>query len=155
MIGRGNRSLRSRTQRGAEAGSVAVEYSMTLPFLLCLIYGIVEVSHFAYLKLSVAEVAHDGVRFAVVHSSANPSPETSTQIQTYVTNELNNLGLSQTATVTVTYGSGDTPGSTVQINISYPFTPFMPGFNTVPGTSKKFTDVAGPITATSEMVFSQ
>jgi Flp pilus assembly protein TadG len=137
-----------------DRGSVAVEYAMTLPILLAFIYGIMEVSHFAYLRMTVSDVAHDAVRYAIVNSASSGSPATTSSVSTYATNELTELGLTATATVTVTFSPSNAAGSTVEVQISYPFVPFMPGFNTIPGTSDHFTDLVGPITGLSKMVFS-
>jgi Flp pilus assembly protein TadG len=137
-----------------DRGSVAVEYAMTLPILLAFIYGIMEVSHFAYLRMTISDVAHDAVRYAIVNSASSSSPATTSSVSTYATNELTELGLTAKATVTVTFSPSNAAGSTVEVQISYPFVPFMPGFNTIPGTSDHFTDLVGPITGLSKMVFS-
>jgi Flp pilus assembly protein TadG len=42
----------------ADAGHVAVEYALTAPILLGIIYGIVEVSHYAFLKMTISNAAH-------------------------------------------------------------------------------------------------
>ncbi len=136
-----------------EAGNVAVEYALTLPYLLMFLYGLLEFSHFAYLQVSMANIAHDAVRYAICHSSVSGSPKVASDISSYTNTELTNYGLSTSAaTVTVTYNTNNVPGSTVNVKISYVFTPFMPGFNTIPGTSKTFTDIAGPIVASSQMI---
>jgi Flp pilus assembly protein TadG len=137
-----------------DRGSVAVEYALTLPILLAFIYGIMEISHFAYLKMTISDVAHDAVRYAIVNSSSSSSPATTTTVSTYAKNELTELGLTATPTVTVTFSPSNAAGSTAEVQISYPFVPFMPGFSGVPGTSVHFTDLVGPITGLAKMVFS-
>jgi Flp pilus assembly protein TadG len=137
-----------------DAGNVTIEYALTLPILLAFIYGIMELSHFAYLKMTVSDVAHDAVRYAIVNSASSGSPATTTTVSTYAKNELTELGLTATPTVTVTFSPSNAAGSTAQVQISYPFVPFMPGFNTIPGTSNHFTDVVGPISGIAKMVFS-
>lgn len=139
-----------------ERGQVAVEYALTLPYLAAFIYGIVEVSHFAYLRTTIANTAHDAVRYAVVHSTMSTQPLVASDITTYVSNELSSLGLNRAGTggtaVTVTYSPDNSPGSTVQVQISYPFTPFMTGFNSIPGSPATFSALAGPILANAQMV---
>jgi Flp pilus assembly protein TadG len=136
-----------------EAGHVAVEYALTLPYLLLFCYGLMEISHFCYLRISMANIAHDAVRYAVVHSSASTTPKVAADISSYTNTEITNYGLSTgAATVTVTYNTNNAPGSTVNVSISYVFTPFMPGFNTIPGTATSFTDVAGPIVGSAQMI---
>ncbi len=144
--------------RLGERGNVAVEYAMTLPILLAFIYGIVEVSHYAYLRTTMANTAHDAVRYASVHSSQSTQPATSTDVTNFVNSELSGLGLnsagSNGTTVTVTYSPDNNPGSTVNVNISYPYVPLMPGFNQIPGTSAAFTSLAGPIVGVAQSTLS-
>jgi len=122
-----------------DRGHVAVEFAMTSPFLVAFLYGILEVSHFGYLRMSVSNVAHDGARYAIVHSAISAQP---------LVASVNG------ATVTVTYSPNTNPGSTVLVQISYPFVPIMPGFNSIPGTGLTFNALVGPITALSKMVVS-
>jgi Flp pilus assembly protein TadG len=141
-----------------ERGSVAVEYALCLPFLLALIYGIVEVSHYAYLRTTMANTAHDAVRYAAVHSSQAPSPATASTIKTYANNELSSLGLNPDGTggttVTVTYTPDNSPGSTVKVSISYPFVPFMTGFDRIPGTSISFNALSAPVLGSAQLTIS-
>jgi Flp pilus assembly protein TadG len=149
---------RAALSRLGDRGSVAVEYALCLPFLLAFIYGIVEVSHFAYLRTTMSNVAHDASRYAVVHSSQSGQPLTTSDITTYASAELSSLGLnpagSNGTTVTVTYSPDNTPGSTVNVTISYPFVPFMPGFDQIPGSSASFTALAGPIVGVAQLTLS-
>ena len=141
-----------------DRGSVAVEYALCLPFLLAFIYGIVEVSHFAYLRTTMSNVAHDGSRYAAVHSSTSAQPLAASDITTYVSSELSSLGLnpagSNGTTVTVTYNPDNSPGNTVNVAISYPFVPFMPGFDHIPGASGTFSNLAGPIVGVAQLTLS-
>jgi Flp pilus assembly protein TadG len=144
--------------RLGEGGHVAVEYALCLPFLLGLIYGIVEISHFAYLRTTMSNVAHDASRYAAVHSSQSGQPKTTSDITTFVSSELSSLGLNPAGTagttVTVTYTPDNTPGSTVKVQISYPFVPFMTGFDRIPGSSATFTNLAGPIIGLAQLTLS-
>ena len=150
----GRRSL----SRLDDRGHVAVEYALCLPFLFGLIYGIVEISHFAYLRTTMSNVAHDASRYAAVHSSQSGQPKTTSDITTFVSNELSSLGLNPAGTggttVTVTYAPDNTPGSTVNVQISYPFAPFMTGFDRIPGSSATFTNLAGPIIGMAQLTLS-
>jgi Flp pilus assembly protein TadG len=154
MMRFGRRSL----PRLGEGGNVAVEYALTLPFLIAMIYGIVEISHFAYLRTTMENVSHDAVRYATVHSSQSGTPKMSSDVTTFTSNELSSLGLNGAGTggttVTVTYTPDNSPGSTVKVRISYPFVPFMTGFDRIPGSSHTFTALAGPIVAIAQSTIS-
>ncbi len=137
-------------------GNVAVEYALTFPYLVAFLYGIIEVCHFAYIQTTIANIAHDAVRYATVHSNVSSQPLVQSDIVSYVNSELSGLGFKtsgQSGTVvTVTYSPDSSPGSIVKVLISYPFTPFMAGFNAIPGSSAKFTSLAGPIAGSAQMV---
>jgi Flp pilus assembly protein TadG len=141
-----------------DRGHVAVEFALCLPFLFGLIYGIVEVSHFAYLRTTMSNVAHDASRYASVRSSQSTQPVSSSDVTTFVSNELSSLGLNPAGTngttVTVTYTPDNSPGSTVNVQISYPFVPFMTGFDRIPGSSATFTNLAGPIIGMAQLTLS-
>jgi Flp pilus assembly protein TadG len=139
--------------------SVVVEYALTFPYLVALLYGILELSHYAYVQMTIANIAHDAARYAVVHSSSSNQPLIASDITTFVNNELSGLGFKKSGsggtTVTVTYNPSNAPGSTVNVNISYTFVPFMAGFNAVPGSTHTFKALTGSITAVAQMVVNQ
>ena len=141
--------------RMGEGGNVTVEYALCLPFLLGLIYGIIEVSHYAYLRVTMSNVAHDAARYASIHSSQATTPATASDVKTFANNELSGLGLNPDGTagttVTVTYTPDNSPGNPVQVSINYPFVPFMTGFNQIPGTSTSFTALSAPIVASAQL----
>ncbi|HTJ63826.1 MAG TPA: TadE/TadG family type IV pilus assembly protein [Alphaproteobacteria bacterium] len=137
-------------------GHVAVEYALTFPYLVALIYGILELSHYAYIQMTVANIAHDAARYAVVHSSVSSQPLLAADIGSFVNSRLSGLGFNTNGhggtAVTVTYSPDNTPGSTVSVNISYTFVPFMAGFNAVPGSTHTFTPLTGSISGKAQMV---
>jgi Flp pilus assembly protein TadG len=141
--------------RLGERGSVAVEYALCLPFLLGLIYGIIEVSHYAYLRVTMSNIAHDAVRYASIHSSLASAPATASTVKSFANNELSALGLNPDGTagttVTVTYTPDNNPGNPVKVSINYPFVPFMTGFNKIPGTTTSFTALSAPIVASAQL----
>ena len=142
-------------RRLGESGSVTVEYALCLPFLLGLIYGVVEISHYAYLRVTMSNIAHDAVRYASIHSSLSSSPATASTVKSFTNNELSSLGFHQDGTagttVTVTYNPDNTPGNPVKVSINYPFVPFMTGFTKIPGTSASFTALSAPIVASAQL----
>jgi len=149
------RFLKRRVAPLDDGGSVAVEYALCLPFLLAIIYGVVEVSHYAYLRTTMSNVAHDAVRYASIHSSLATTPATASDVKTFANNELSSLGLNPDGTagttVTVTYTPDNSPGNPVKVAINYPFVPFMTGFSKIPGTSTGFNALNAPIVASAQL----
>ena len=140
-------------------GNVAVEYALTFPYLVVLLYGILELSHYAYVQMTVANIAHDAARYAVVHGSLSTQPLAEADIGAFVDNALGNLGFNKNGhggtAVTVTYNPDNTPGSTVNVSISYTFVPLMAGFDMVPGATQAFSTLATSITGKAQMVINQ
>jgi Flp pilus assembly protein TadG len=156
MMRFGNRARHAeRVTRLGERGSVAVEYALCLPFLVAIIYGVVEVSHYAYLRTTMSNVAHDAVRYASIHSSLATTPATASDVKTFASSELSSLGLhpdgTAGTTVTVTYSPNNSPGNPVKVAINYPFVPFMTGFNRIPGTATSFTALSASIVASAQL----
>jgi len=149
------RLLKRRVAPLDDGGSVAVEYALCLPFLLAIIYGVIEISHYAYLRTTMANVAHDAVRYASIHSSQASVPATASDVKTFANNELSSLGLNPDGTsgttVTVTYSPNNSPGNPVKVSINYPFVPFMTGFNKIPGTTTGFNALNAPIVASAQL----
>ena len=134
-----------RRHARSEAGTVAIEFALTAPVLMLLLYGIVELSHYAYADIALSDAAKSAVRYAMVRGSTSPQPATSSDISAYVKNQIVLLD-SANVTVQTDFAPNNNPGSAVAAHLSYPFVPFMPGFNYL---------VAGTITTSSQMTITQ
>ena len=88
------RRLAGILPRLGESGRVAVEYALCVPFLVAMMYGIIEVSHYAYLRTTMENVAHDAVRYAAIHSSQAQTPATASDVKTFT-----NSGMTAPASV--------------------------------------------------------
>jgi Flp pilus assembly protein TadG len=121
------RRLRARWRGRSEAGEVVVEFAFTFPIFALFLYGIVEFSHYVFTDIALADAAREGARYAMVRGASSPTPASTADITTFVKGQIALLDPAS-ATVTVTYNPDNNPGSTVNVKVSYPFTPFMPGF---------------------------
>jgi Flp pilus assembly protein TadG len=146
----------SRARHG-QRGASLVETTIVMGVVLALLFGIVDFGRAMYTYAFVAQLAREGARWAIVrganctvldHCNASAS-----DIQTYV------QGLSEGATtasniaVIATWPScprglsGNQPGCTVSVNVSYPFKFMLPY---MPGPGMQIT-----MSSTSQMVISQ
>ena len=125
MTSRGNfRHFGTRQQ-----GQAALECALVVVFLVVLLVSMLEMTMFIYTYAALTNAAKEGVRYAVVHgaSAASPSgPGSSTNVvntvEAYAVASLHSLSSSN---ISVDYTGGNTPGSTVQVTVSYPYRPIF------------------------------
>lgn len=133
---------RGQQMWGAEHGSAMVETALSVSLALVLALTVFEFCMMTYTYAVLGDAAREGVRYAIVHGSDNSDCSGPSQgcgdasganvvavVKQYAANSLHNLaGMN----VQVSYpDAASTPGSLVQVQISYPYVPFVK----VPGTS--------------------
>ncbi|MGC9292747.1 MAG: TadE/TadG family type IV pilus assembly protein [Acidobacteriaceae bacterium] len=124
-----------------EQGSALVETALTMSLALMLALSVLEFCMMTYTYATLGEAAREGVRYATMHGTGNSTCSGPSQgcgdanganviavVQQYAAYSLHNVsGMN----VQVTYPDGaSTPGSRVQVQISYPYVPYVK----VPGT---------------------
>jgi Flp pilus assembly protein TadG len=121
-----------------ERGQALVEFAMTIPIVLAVMFGIVDFGRALYTYDLVTSAARVGSRYASVHGSGcSPAPSctaSSATIQAYVRSTVNGIN-SSVLTVTTTWpaatgcaGGSPTPQCPVKVTVSYPFQ-FLLSFN--------------------------
>jgi len=130
--------------RKSRGGATAVEFAVTAPILVSMLYGIVELSHYAWSNIALADAAKMGARYAMVRGSASADPASASDIATYVKGQIVLID-PNAVTVSTTFTPDNKPGSDVTVSLSYSFVPFLPGFDYL--TTKR-------LTASSEMTIS-
>jgi len=108
---------------------------------IIVLFGVVEMGRMILVYTTLANAAHAGTRYAIVHGAdqtVSPSgPGSVTQVQTVVKNyasagllNVNNL------TVTVSYPNGkNIAGSPVSVTASYTYDPLVGYFNSMLSTT--------------------
>jgi Flp pilus assembly protein TadG len=92
--------LKSKRKR-REGGQSAVEMALTLPLLLLLIFGMLEMGWLASTRLVLDNITREGVRAGIIATSAS-------QNTTDVTNRINGMKpsyMKNTLNITITYSS--------------------------------------------------
>lgn len=104
-----------------QKGASVVEFAIIAPLFISLLFAIVEFGLIIYTKGMMTHASREGARFGVVYATPR---KTVSEIQTVVQNYLNQMGLTSTATVAVTYPDGDSNSGNrlrVQLNYTYQF----------------------------------
>lgn len=105
--------------RGHERGQAVIESAFVFGFLIILVVGMMEMSLFLYNYAVLTDAAKDGVRCAIVHCSNG--------VQTTVDNLLAaSVHDTSKSTIGINYLDGSqTPGSRVQVTVSYLYDPLF------------------------------
>ena len=113
-----------------EGGAALVEFAIAALVFFLLLFGIMEAGRAVWMFGTVAHVAKEGARYAIVQGSdvnANLAA-TQTAVTAYVQKEATALGIGQ---VTVTYpatngcNANNTPGSCVVVKVACEFQPIL------------------------------
>ncbi len=141
--------------RRRERGSGLPETAVVMMILTSLIFGIFEFGRAMYTYAFVAQIARQGARWAMVRGSQctllDHCNAQSSDVQTYVRSLSEGATNPNNINVTTTWPScppglsGNAPGCTVSVNVSYSF-PFIAPF---------VQKVAINMSSTSQMVISQ
>lgn len=132
---RGPGELRQRGSRG----STLIEFSFIAVLLMMFLFTMFEMDRMVLVMTALADSTRAGVRYAIVHGADNP--KTTDDIKTVIRNFAGS-GILNTANLnfpTLTYTPNNSPGSKVDITVTYvydPFTRYFPLSITLSSTSE-------------------
>ncbi len=111
-------------QTGAASGQSLVEFAISLPILLVILVGVVDLGRLYFSYISIVNAAREGARYGAGH------PTDTANILTHVRNEVDGNIIGPSAlTISVSCPSGcapgdlDTPGinNPIVVTVSFPF----------------------------------
>ena len=107
-----------------DAGAELIEFGLVSILILSLMFGITEFGRGIWIYGTVAHLAREGARFAIVRGSESPRTAIPSDVDTYV----NNVAAGMTGlTVTTTWDDpSKDPGTVVQVRVDKPFNPAVP-----------------------------
>ena len=112
------------TLRRGERGAELVEFALISVLFFMLVFGIMEFGRGIWIYGTVAHVAREGARFAIVRGSESGRTATTTDVENYV-----NLVAAGMTGLTVTTTWDDPlkdPGTVVQVQVDRDFEPALP-----------------------------
>ena len=108
-------------------GLTAVEFALLTPALLLTATGLIDFGRAMLVNASLKHVAAESARFAAIRGAEATSPATETDIVDYAKGRA--VGVpSDDVTVTVTWTPNNSSGSSVTIDLTYPFALLSVGF---------------------------
>jgi Flp pilus assembly protein TadG len=147
----------NRSRRGAQArsaglprasrGAIALEFVLVFPFLLIVLFGIIDVSLLLCDKALITNASREAARAGVVVRVPQLTrAQISNVALNYLQNSLVTGGTATTPTVTVNQSPGTSPGSppTLTVTVSYQYQGLVLG--------SAFSSLTGPVTVTAVTV---
>jgi Flp pilus assembly protein TadG len=130
---------------GASRGSAAIEFAILLPFLIMVLVGIIDVNLIFYDDAVITNAARAGARAGTV---LQVPPLSITQIASittaYAQSSLVTGDSATSPAVTVTQSNGTTPGSSLQVAVSYTYQGLLLG--------SVFSALVGPVVVNARAV---
>ncbi len=130
-----------RARTGSRRGAAMVEFALSWTlFFTMTIVGVMDFGRFIWAYNLVAHAARVGTRYAMVRGSKHPAPATAPTVESRVQKDMLILDDSRVIIAT-TWEPDISPGSVVQVRVSYQFVPvlgvFQPASVNVASTSRK------------------
>jgi Flp pilus assembly protein TadG len=114
-------SIRCRRERG----STVVESALAMTVFFMLVLGIMDMSCMVMAHNTLAYAAREGIRWASVRGAASGSPADAAMVSAYVKSRMISLNPAAAA-VTTTWTPNNNAGSTINITVTYAYTPVAP-----------------------------
>lgn len=147
VVNRSRRGAQARSAglRHASRGAIALEFVLVLPFLLIVLFGIIDVSLLLCDKAFITNASREAARAGVVVRVPQLTPaQISNVALNYLQNSLVTGGTATTPTVTVNQSAGTSSGSPLTVTVSYQYQGLMLG--------SAFSSLTGPVTVTAVTV---
>jgi Flp pilus assembly protein TadG len=143
MVNRSRRGAHGRSagRPHASRGAIALEFVLVFPFLMIVLFGIIDASLLLCDKAVITNASREAARAGVVVRVPQlTAAQISNVALNYMQNSLVTGGTATTPTVTVT-SPGTSPGSPLTVTISYQYQGLVLG--------SAFSSLTGPVTVTA------
>lgn len=119
--------MRKRThlRLQGQRGQALIEFLLMLVVIITIVLWVFELGWLMYTYAVLADAANEGVRYAIVHSGADPTG-TQTTVKTFAAASLHDVSAISIA-VTAPDGSY-TPPNRVCVTVTYAYVPFLPKY---------------------------
>jgi len=110
------------THRQRTAGAVLTETLVLLPVFMLLIFGILDYARMLWTDLVLRHAAAETVRYATVHGSTAPAPASLAELRGVFLDATAGIEAARlTLAMAPDWETGNTPGSTLQLTVTYQF----------------------------------
>lgn len=109
----------ARFRRSGRRGSATVEFALIAILLFTVVFGSFEIDRLFLVYTTVANATRGAARYAIVHSSGGDVEGRAKDLARGIMLDISKLN------VTVTYPTGNSVGSRVVVQVSYPYDPWL------------------------------
>jgi len=124
------RSVPRRWRR--QRGQSLIETALMIVVIFTVVFWIFEICELMYTYTVLADAAHEGVRYAIVHSGGDVSGTQARVLQFAQLSMHNVSGMSTSVTFPDT---ATTPPNRVRVKVTYTYVPYLAIFTTPPSMS--------------------
>src|SRR5436309_7832870 len=117
--------LGTHTRWRRQRGQALLETALMIIVIFMVVFFVFELGWLMYTYSVLADAANEGVRYAIVHSGADPAG-TQTKVQTFAAASMHDVSAISIA-VTAPDGSY-TPPNRVRVTLTYAYVPFLPKY---------------------------
>ncbi len=131
----GKATIRRRRQRG----QTTIEMALMVIIVLTVVFWIFEICNLIYTYTVISDAAHEGVRYAVVHTGVVANdPNVQARVQTFAGMSMHNVSAISTS---VSFPDGsNTPPNRVRVTVSYAYVPYLSEFMSNPPTMSAYAE---------------
>lgn len=109
-------------RRRRTAGAVLTETLVLLPVFMLLIFGLLDYARLLWTDLVLRHAAAETARYAMVHGSTAPAPASLTDLRGVFLGATAGIDAARlTLAMAPDWETGNTPGSTLQLTVTYQF----------------------------------
>ena len=121
------RLLRARCRE--ENGQSLLETALMIPVIFTVVFWVFELGWLLFTYAVLANAAHEGVRYSIVHSGGDAAGTQAT-VQAFAATSLHDTSAMSTS---VTFPDGNSsPPSRVRVTVTYTFVPYLSNFINTP-----------------------
>lgn len=108
-------------------GNSLLQFGFIAPIFFMAMMGTIDFGRAMWMSSTLQHIASEGSRFAAVRGAGNPTPATVSDVTNFVRGRA--VGLDPaTLNINITWSPDNTSGSTVTVQVDYPYEYLMIGF---------------------------
>jgi Flp pilus assembly protein TadG len=108
-----------------QSGQALIEAGLMMVVIVMVVLWVFELSWLMYTYTVLADAANEGVRYAVVHSGADPTGTQAT-VKNFATASMHDVSA---ISISVTPPDGSyTPPNRVRVTVTYAYVPYLPKY---------------------------